>query len=155
MKVCASFDVCSYSHCQVNKLHSLQVCRYNQHAVETPDGSFACVDCLKCPPGLGVTIPCGNKISHGASAECQTCAPGYYSDFYSSESCKPCSTCGPNEIMITRCSKTSNTQCKCKPLLLSKPNFVQMPSLFRMLLRRFGYSGSIVSQARNASHPSM
>lgn len=115
MKICASFDVCSYSHCQVNKLHSLQVCRYNQHAVETPDGSFACVDCLKCPPGSGVTIPCGNKISHGASAECQTCAPGYYSDFYSSESCKPCSTCGLNEIMITRCSKTSNTQCKCKP----------------------------------------
>ncbi|PFX12046.1 uncharacterized protein LOC111318904 isoform X2 [Stylophora pistillata] len=99
----------------VRELHSVHVCRHNQHALETPNGSFVCLDCLKCPPGLGITIPCGNKIPYSASVECRTCNPGYYSDSHSSESCKPCVTCGPNEIMVTACTETSDTRCRCKP----------------------------------------
>ncbi|XP_022798274.1 uncharacterized protein LOC111336429 isoform X2 [Stylophora pistillata] len=101
--------------CKVSKLHSVHVCQYNQNALETRNGGFVCLDCLKCPPGMGVTIPCGNKIPYGASVECRTCNPGYYSDSYSPESCKPCVTCGPNEIMVTACTETSDTRCKCKP----------------------------------------
>ena len=100
---------------QINQAHTAQVCQDDQHALELPNGNITCFDCLKCPPGSGVTVPCGNKIPYNASVECEACVPGFYSDSYSSESCKPCSNCSRDEVMVTACTKTSNSRCSCKP----------------------------------------
>ena len=41
--------------------------------------------------------------------------PGEYSDSLSSESCKPCSTCLPDEVIVAKCTNISDPRCTCKP----------------------------------------
>lgn len=73
------------------------------------------MSCPKCPPGLGTTALCGATVPYNASIECKVCTPEHYSDSFSSESCKPCSACMPDEVMVGKCTKISNTRCSCKP----------------------------------------
>ncbi|PFX15596.1 hypothetical protein AWC38_SpisGene20183 [Stylophora pistillata] len=120
---------------EVNQANAARVCREDQHAVELPDGIFTCSDCRECPPGSGVTIPCGSKRTFGTPVECKECATGYYSDSYSSESCKPCSTCSPDEVTIQRQCTSSVMVLSCRTLrcLTHLPNrfahnFIPAPS---------------------------
>ncbi|XP_068718150.1 uncharacterized protein [Montipora capricornis] len=73
--------------------------------------------CPKCPPGSGSTVPCGTTIPtrFNASEICKPCTVGEYSDSFSSESCKTCSKCLPNEIVEADCTSISDTRCSCEP----------------------------------------
>ena len=92
-----------------------QVCQEAQITVKLPDDNITCVSCPKCPPGSGTTALCGSTVSYNASIECKVCMPEHYSDSFSSESCKPCSACMPDEVIVAKCTKISNTHCSCKP----------------------------------------
>ena len=91
------------------------VCQVDQLVVELPDGNFTCVNCPKCPPGFGTIVPCGGTAPYNVSVPCEPCMPGRYSDSLSSESCKICSQCLPDEAVMAKCTNISNTQCSCKP----------------------------------------
>lgn len=83
--------------------------------MKLPDDNITCVSCPKCPPGSGTTALCGSTVPYNASIECKVCMPEHYSDSFSSESCKPCSACMPDEVIVAKCTKISNTRCSCKP----------------------------------------
>ena len=83
--------------------------------MEQPNGNITCLNCPKCPPGSGSTVPCGGVVPYNTSVECKVCMPEHYSDSLSPESCKPCSTCMPDEVMVAKCTKVSDTRCSCKP----------------------------------------
>lgn len=74
------------------------------------------MDCRTCPPGSGATTTCGSTVPYNAiSVECKECTPEHYSDSFSSEICKPCSKCMPDEVIVAKCTKLSDTRCSCKP----------------------------------------
>lgn len=83
--------------------------------MELPNGNITCLNCPKCPPGSGTTALCGGTLPYNASVECKVCMPEHYSDSFSSESCKPCSACMPDEVIVAKCTKISDTRCSCKP----------------------------------------
>ena len=85
--------------------------------MEFSNGHLTCVKCPKCPPGLGSTVPCGSvlPVAQNVSVTCKPCLQGEYSDSMSSEDCKPCSKCLPDEAMVTQCTNISDTRCSCKP----------------------------------------
>ena len=80
-----------------------------------PSGELVCVNCSKCPPGFGTTVPCGSTVLYNLSVTCEPCPLKQYSDSLSSESCKPCSKCLPDEAIVARCTNISDTRCSCKP----------------------------------------
>ena len=81
--------------------------------IKSHNNDLFCVDCPVCPPGFGVTIPCGSSVpvSYNVSVACKPCVAGEYSDSLSSERCKPCSNCLPDELVVTSCSDISDTCC--------------------------------------------
>ena len=83
--------------------------------MELPNGDFTCVNCLKCPPGYGATVPCTGTVLYNVSVVCKPCMPGLYSDSLSSEICKNCLECLPEEAVVAKCTNISNTRCSCKP----------------------------------------
>ncbi|XP_068718148.1 uncharacterized protein [Montipora capricornis] len=95
-----------------------RVCREDQYAIKLPNRKKPfCMTCPKCPPGSGSTVPCGTTIPtrFNASEICKPCTVGEYSDSFSSESCKTCSKCLPNEIVEADCTSISDTRCSCEP----------------------------------------
>lgn len=110
-------DTCNHFHVflKVNQAFGAQVCQDDQLSVEFPDGNITCLKCPNCPPGSGATAPCGGTVPYNASVECKVCPPEHYSESFSSESCKPCSTCMPDEVIVAKCTKISDTRCSCKP----------------------------------------
>ncbi|KAJ7327370.1 hypothetical protein OS493_027060 [Desmophyllum pertusum] len=100
----------------VNQELNAQACQDDQHTVKLPDGNVTCMDCRTCPPGSGATTTCGSTVPYNAiSVECKECTPEHYSDSFSSEICKPCSKCMPDEVIVAKCTKLSDTRCSCKP----------------------------------------
>ena len=96
-------------------MSAILVCRDDQHVIEWSNGDLGCMSCLKCPPGSGVTVPCGSTVPSNVSVTCKACVQGEYSNSFSSESCKPCSTCLPDEVLVAKCTNISDTRCSCKP----------------------------------------
>lgn len=100
---------------QVNQAVAAQVCQDGQLALELPCGNVTCLKCPECPPGSGATTPCGGTVPYNTSVECKDCIPEHYSNSFSSDICKPCSTCMPGEVIVEKCTKISDTRCSCKP----------------------------------------
>ena len=93
------------------------VCENDQLVMEFANGDLSCVKCPRCPPGLGSTVTCGSTVSvlYNDSVPCKPCIQGEYSDKYSSERCKTCSKCLPDEAIVAKCTNVSDTRCSCNP----------------------------------------
>ena len=93
------------------------VCEKDQLMMEFANGDLRCVKCPRCPPGLGSTVSCGSTViaPYNDSFMCKPCMQGEYSDVFSSESCKTCSKCLPDEGIVAKCTNISDTRCSCKP----------------------------------------
>ncbi|XP_066288112.1 tumor necrosis factor receptor superfamily member 14-like isoform X1 [Branchiostoma lanceolatum] len=75
-----------------------------------------CLPCPTCPPGYGVSGPCG--FGRGALTTCIPCEPGpqdpqtwpTFSDSTSQESCQPCKLCDNSHYSVN-CSADTNSHC--------------------------------------------
>ena len=93
---------------------AFMVCREGQLLKEFSDGKYTCMICPKCPPGQGATVQCGSAVPNKVSVTCKACEPEEYSDSFSSESCKRCSSCLPGEAIVAECHNISDTRCNWK-----------------------------------------
>uniref|UniRef100_Q66JK7 Ngfr protein n=1 Tax=Xenopus tropicalis TaxID=8364 RepID=Q66JK7_XENTR len=67
--------------------------------------------CSLCPPGFGVTVPCGVS-----DTKCEPCTENStFSDVRSATAkCQPCSTChGPSTTIESTCTREQDTVCRC------------------------------------------
>ena len=77
----------------------------NPHAKET------CRICPKCPPGYGLPVQCGSRVSNSTSTDCEQCMEGKtYSDKNGISECKSCDDCTGRNV-IRKCSKSNNGEC--------------------------------------------
>lgn len=90
------------------------VCQEGQLLKEFSDGEYTCMICPKCPPGQGATVHCGSAVPNNVPVTCKACKSGEYSDSFSSESCKRCSSCLPHEAIVAECNNISDTRCSWK-----------------------------------------
>ncbi|XP_053323315.1 tumor necrosis factor receptor superfamily member 16-like [Spea bombifrons] len=77
----------------------------------TAEDSCASGECCSvCPPGHGVTAPCG-----AADTKCEPCRDGTFSEVSSAtETCRPCSACqGPGQSVESVCTSERDTVCRC------------------------------------------
>lgn len=125
-----------YNHSQFSAQETYRrKCRWNQITIGRPDKAVECLDCPKCPEGLGLVPQCGSLAGANAPVKCVQCKPGEtYSDKHDISSCKPCTICDPNEEMISPCTETKNAVCgKCNAgyviSILSNGHFVNFGHL--------------------------
>ena len=77
----------------------------NPHAKET------CRICPKCPPGYGLPVQCGSRVSIFNSTDCEQCMEGKtYSDKNDISECKSCDDCTGRNV-LQKCSKLNNGKC--------------------------------------------
>ena len=77
----------------------------NPHAKET------CRICPKCPPGYGLPVQCGSRVSIFNSTDCEQCIEGKtYSDKNDISECKSCDDCTGRNV-LQKCSKLNNGKC--------------------------------------------
>ena len=78
--------------------------------------SVQCYDCLKCPPGQGLSARCGEVISTKTPVGCKQCVLGEtYSSAHEAGACKDCKNCSPYRETIKACTLTSEAVCgSCK-----------------------------------------
>ena len=93
---------------------AFMVCQEGQLLKEFSDGKYTCMICPKCPPGQGATVHCGSAVPNNVPVTCKACKSGEYSDSFSSESCKRCSSCLPHEAIVAECNNISDTHCSWK-----------------------------------------
>eukprot|EP00057_Strongylocentrotus_purpuratus_P022181 XP_011676655.1 PREDICTED: tumor necrosis factor receptor superfamily member 14 [Strongylocentrotus purpuratus] len=92
------------------KRQSKEECKRDQYWDSTTATS-SCELCL-CPAGLRNTATCGDGVG---GKVCQDCPNGTFrgaeADYHT---CRPCTICDPDANMKTECTRTEDTQCKCK-----------------------------------------
>lgn len=67
-----------------------------------------CQLCDLCTYGSGAMVPCSTR----SNTVCRKCENGTFSDVRSAtSSCRPCSSCGPNQLTIMDCSDQQDTMC--------------------------------------------
>ena len=77
----------------------------NPHAKET------CRICPKCPPGYGLPVQCGSRVSNFTSTDCEQCMEGKtYSEKNDISECKSCNDCKGRNV-LQKCSKLNNGKC--------------------------------------------
>ena len=77
----------------------------NPHAKET------CRICPKCPPGYGLPVQCGSRVSNFTSTDCEQCMEGKtYSEKNDISECKSCNDCTGRNV-LQKCSKLNNGKC--------------------------------------------
>ena len=87
-------------------------CKYNEFEVEDVFHDLSCKPCPSCPPGQGLTPPCGSSIKYGMKIECQPCQLGItYSATNGISSCRPCGICSNHQKMVRNCTLESNSKC--------------------------------------------
>ncbi|XP_071787436.1 uncharacterized protein [Asterias amurensis] len=82
-----------------------------------------CKPCVTCPMGMGSTVSeCG--YGNGEIGRCEECDDGYYQDQTVTKGpCNRCSSCDSNRIVLSDCTKTTNTECgPCKEGYGQQPN---------------------------------
>ena len=89
-------------------------CRPNEIEIIDP---FECWPCPTCPPGSGLSPPCGSLFSGRTLILCKSCDPGKtFSSTWGGTSCKRCSQCAPNETVVRPCQSSSDVVCsRCQP----------------------------------------
>jgi len=77
----------------------------NPHAKET------CRICPKCPPGHGLPVQCGSRVSNFTSTDCEQCIENKtYSEENDISECKSCNDCARRNV-LRMCSKLNNSKC--------------------------------------------
>ena len=77
----------------------------NPHAKET------CRICPTCPPGYGLPVQCGIRVSNFTSTDCEQCMEGKtYSEKNDISECKSCNDCTGKNV-LQKCSKLNNSKC--------------------------------------------
>ena len=77
----------------------------NPHAKET------CRICPKCPPGYGLPVQCGSRVSNSTFTDCEQCMEGKtYSEKNDTSECKSCDDCTGRNV-LQKCSKANNGKC--------------------------------------------
>ena len=77
----------------------------NPHAKDT------CRICPKCPPGYGLPVQCGSRVSNFTSTDCEQCMEGKtYSEKNDISECKSCNDCRGRNV-LQKCSKLNNGKC--------------------------------------------
>ncbi|CAH3046057.1 unnamed protein product [Pocillopora meandrina] len=67
-------------------------CQPDQITIKDPKtGSIQCQDCLKCPPGKGLSVNCGDVITPSTPVQCKPCVLGEtYSASFKAGGCEDC-----------------------------------------------------------------
>lgn len=91
--------------------------RCHSYEIELVIGDHYCVPCLSCPHGQGLSPPCGSRVSGRNYILCEPCEAGKtFSSSFDKTSCKSCSQCAPNEIVVRPCKPSSDVVCsRCQP----------------------------------------
>ncbi|XP_022810074.1 tumor necrosis factor receptor superfamily member 16-like [Stylophora pistillata] len=93
-------------------------CQADQIMIKDPiTGSIQCQDCLKCPPGEGLSVNCGDVITPSTPVQCKPCVLGEtYSASFNTGACEDCANCGVYRETTKACTVTSKARCgRCKP----------------------------------------
>ena len=89
----------------------ISICRHNEFEMVGPFESL-CLPCPICPPGLGLSPPCGSLVSAGTYISCKPCEAGKtFSSTFDDTSCKRCSQCAQNETVVKPCALFSDVVC--------------------------------------------
>ena len=92
-------------------------CQPDQITIKDPKtGSIQCQDCLKCPPGEGLSVNCGEVITPSTPVQCKPCVLGEtYSASLKAGACEDCGNCGEYRETTKACTVTSKAVCgRCK-----------------------------------------
>ncbi|XP_074621458.1 netrin receptor UNC5B-a-like isoform X3 [Acropora palmata] len=91
-----------------------KACAYDHFTIESGSGNLTCLKCPLCEPGLGLSPPCGRKLSnHHLEIKCEKCILGEtYSAHKDISSCKPCGSCADHQTIVKNCTLDSDSQCK-------------------------------------------
>lgn len=89
-------------------------CAYDHFTIESGSGNLTCLKCPLCQPGLGLSPPCGRKLSNNhLEIKCKKCILGKtYSAHKDISSCKPCGSCADHQTIVKNCTLDSDSQCK-------------------------------------------
>ena len=67
--------------------------------------------CPECPPGFGLPVQCGSRVSIFTSTDCEQCMEGEtYSEKKDISECKSCDDCTGRNV-LQKCSKLNNGKC--------------------------------------------
>ena len=76
-----------------------------------PDAKETCRICPKCPPGYGLPVQCGSRVSNFTSTDCEQCIENKtYSEKNDISECKSCNDCTGRNV-LQMCSKLNNSKC--------------------------------------------
>ena len=76
-----------------------------------PDAKETCRICSKCPPGYGLPVQCGSRVSNFTSTDCEQCIENKtYSEKNDISECKSCNDCTGRNV-LQMCSKLNNSKC--------------------------------------------
>ena len=93
-------------------------CADNQYGSKSEDGKLTCKPCdtlPDCPPGLGLSISCGDIVPAKTDIHCVPCVPGKtFSEGHDKLPCKKCKStlCHENEKILGSC-KVDNDNSSC------------------------------------------
>lgn len=92
-------------------------CKLDQITIRDPvTGSIQCQACLKCPPGEGLSVNCGDVITPSTPVQCKPCVLGEtFSASFNAAACEDCGNCGEYRETTKTCTVTSKAECgRCK-----------------------------------------
>ena len=76
-----------------------------------PDAKETCRICPNCPPGYGLPVQCGRRVSNFTSTDCEQCIENKtYSEKNDISECKSCNDCTGRNV-LQMCSKLNNSKC--------------------------------------------
>lgn len=103
---------------QPSNLSRSSICHSNEiELVDSLTEKHDCWPCPSCPPGFGLSNPCGSLVNRAFTIHCKSCKPGKtFSSSWDETSCRSCSQCAPNETVVKPCKPSSDVVCsRCQP----------------------------------------
>lgn len=115
MKILNVWVVLIWSCCILNAGSRRPTCPQLTHFTifypSNPDAKETCRICPKCPPGYGLPVQCGSRVSNFTSTDCEQCIENKtYSEKNDISECKSCNDCTGRNV-LQMCSKLNNSKC--------------------------------------------
>ena len=115
MKILNVCVVLIWSFCILNAGSRRPTCPQLTHFTifypSNPDAKETCRICPKCPPGYGLPVQCGSRVSNITSTDCEQCIENKtYSEKNDISECKSCNDCTGRNV-LQMCSKLNNSKC--------------------------------------------